>query len=203
MEKEKKTKKESIIFVFALLLVVISLVSVSASLGTFKQNSCVDIRVLSNCTSVNITEVNDGTTTYTINKIMNNLGGQTFNYTFCNTSRISTYSYSWNPICQDCAVVNCGNSFDITPNGFINSIGFYILVFLLSIGLIILGYYVEDYWVIILGSFALILFGLYIIIYGLVGMKDTAYTWGFGIITMMLGSYFAIRVAWETIGDVG
>ena len=100
-----------------LFLFVMMFSFVSAGLGTFQQNEVVNIRVLANCSSVNITEVNDGETTYVINKPMTNLGGQTFNYSFPNTSKIGTYSYSWNNPCVDCASNECGNSFEVTSTG--------------------------------------------------------------------------------------
>jgi hypothetical protein len=89
----------------------------SANLGTWKQNDCVSIRVLSNCTNVNISEVTTRTKAYILNKAMANLAGQTFNYTFCNTSDIGIYTYSWNPSCLDCSSSECGNYFEVTESG--------------------------------------------------------------------------------------
>jgi hypothetical protein len=108
-----------ILFVL-LICAVISVIMpyVKADLGTFRQGDCVSLRVLSNCSSVNLTEVSSNNYTYVINQQMTRLGGQTYNYTFCNTSAIDTYTYSWFPSCQDCATqVNCGNSFSVTPTG--------------------------------------------------------------------------------------
>lgn len=105
-------------YILSLMFLLIIMMSFSSGmLGTFQQNEAVNIRVLANCSSVNITEVNDGTTTYVINSVMTNLGGQTFNYTFYNTSKIGTYSYSWNNPCVDCASNECGNSFEVTSTG--------------------------------------------------------------------------------------
>jgi hypothetical protein len=98
-------------------MIVVSTLSVSANLGTFKQNNCVQIRVLSNCSNINLTEISNSNQTYIINKAMTKIGGQTFNYTFCNTSKIDSYAYSWNDYCIDCSNGNCGNSFEITENG--------------------------------------------------------------------------------------
>lgn len=100
------------------LIVGIFLISfVSASLGTFTQNECVPIRVLANCSEVNITEVTNKAGTFDLNSPMSYLGGQTFNYSFCNTSIVGEYSYSWNNPCVDCSQDNCGNSFEVTASG--------------------------------------------------------------------------------------
>lgn len=93
------------------------------------------------------------------------------------------------------------NYFEVTPTGFVGTLGFYILLLCLSLLIIILGYKFEDEWVVILGSFGFILLGLFILIYGLVGMKDTTYTYAFGIITIMLGAYFAIRAALSKMNE--
>ena len=92
-----------------------------------------------------------------------------------------------------------GNYFQVTPTGFSGTLGFYILLLILSLGIILLGYYVEDPWVIVLGAFGLVLFGLFILLYGVNGIKDSYYTYGFAIITMMLGAYFGIRGALENV----
>lgn len=90
-------------------------------------------------------------------------------------------------------------AFEVTPTGFSGTLGFYILLLILSLGIIILGYYVEDPWVIVLGSFGLVLFGLFILLYGVNGIKDIVYTYGFGIIVMMLGAYFGIKGSLENL----
>lgn len=126
-------------FMLGLLLASCLITPVNASLGFFKQNTCVNIRVLSNCSNVNLTEVSNHNITFIINKAMNKIGGQTFNYTFCNTSENDIYSYSWYPDCYDCSINNCGNSFVINPNGRENASDnvtlFFIVIFLAIIGL--------------------------------------------------------------------
>jgi hypothetical protein len=46
----------------------------------------------------------------------------------------------------------------------------------------------------------MVLFGLYILFFGIVGVKDTVYTWGIGLIILMLGAYFGIKATLEKIG---
>lgn len=89
--------------------------------------------------------------------------------------------------------------FEVTPDGLTGALGFLIIWLILSLGIILLGYYAEDNWVVILGAFVLILFGLYTLFYGINGVKDTVYTWGIGIVTIMLGVYFGIRGAIESL----
>jgi len=140
--------KKLLILMLAIILV---LPLINASLGTFKQNDCIMIRVLANCSAVNLTEVSNNNITYVINSPMTNLGGQTFNYSFCNTSLISTYSYSWDNPCVDCSENNCGNDFEITFTGEKVSLSniIIVIVFLaLIILFFILGYSFEkEKWI--------------------------------------------------------
>ena len=92
-------------------------------------------------------------------------------------------------------------TYEVTPTGFIGTLGFYLLLLIISLMLIVIGYSVEDEWLIILGAFGFILLGLFILLYGLVEIKDSAYTYGFGIITMMAGAYFAVRGALSKLTD--
>ena len=89
--------------------------------------------------------------------------------------------------------------FPVTSSGLTGTLGFYFLILILSVGIIILGFKLDDPWIVILGSFGLILVGLFTMFYGIDGMKDTVYTWGLGIIILMLGCYISIRSAMETM----
>ena len=94
------------------------------------------------------------------------------------------------PICDS-------DTFEVTPSGFVGTLGFYLLVLILSLGIMILGFSIKDGWTVILGSFGFILLGLFILLNGIDGLKDTAYTYGIGIITIMVGAYIGIRSAME------
>jgi len=141
----KKFFTKSFMAIMLVAIIVFLLPQASANLGTFKQDSCVSLRVLSNCSIVNITEVSNSNQTFIINQRMTKLG-QTFNYTFCNASKIDVYSFSWNDICIDCSQGGCGNSFEVSATGKNLTIAkavTYILIFvvglLIFIGLLIVG----------------------------------------------------------------
>lgn len=104
-----------IIYLLAILFILPCLVS--ANLGCFKQNEPVSIRVLANCSSINLTEVTILNKAYVINSPMTHIGGQTFNYTFFNATDLGEYSFSWNNPCVDCSKGDCGNSFTVTHSG--------------------------------------------------------------------------------------
>ena len=191
------------LFLMLLLMVALAIVQlplIKADLGTYKVNTCVNIRVLANCSSVNLTEVSNRNNTFIINKAMTNIGGQTFNYTFCNTSEVDTYTYSWNPSCYDCANGNCGNSFNITPSGFSNLTSFYFIILLLGFGIMILGFWIQDGWTVILGTIGLYMVGLLILIQGIDFIKDGFVTMGIGSVVLGLAAYISINSAIEILG---
>lgn len=79
------------IFLFSILLIGL----VNASLGTFKQNECVNIKTILNTSTVTLSTLSyPNSTLITSNKAMTkNL--LTFNYTYCNTTELGTYIYDY------------------------------------------------------------------------------------------------------------
>lgn len=118
MEKIYKIMGKTSISIFVFLFIFIFVVNLtSASLGTYQQNTCVNIKVLANC-SVNLTQIENNVNTWIINDFMDLQGGQTYNYTFCTTSTLGEYKYTWDGSCLDCSQGDCGNNFEITYTGY-------------------------------------------------------------------------------------
>jgi len=167
-------------------------------LGEVGQYECkLILQSCATCTYANVS-IFRGNETLVDNMAMSN-SGASWSYSYCNDGTQGRYD-----------VVGFGDldgsptSFDamyfkVTPSGFYLSLGFYFLVLILSIGVVWFGFHIEDNWVIVLGGFGLILFGLLILFYGLDSFKDTTYTWGLGIITIMLGAYFSVRGSYEAL----
>lgn len=105
----------------------------SATLGTFKQNDCFQIVVPSNATSVNLTNVNTPSPNSTIiisNRAMQKTGSL-FNYTFCNTTILGTYTYGFCYNDGQCF----GNDFIISGSGQVVTQS---QITLISIGIIVM-----------------------------------------------------------------
>lgn len=95
------------------LIVLCLLGVVNASTNTGAQNAAVPIIYMSNCSSVDLVEVNG----VLVNDSMTLLGGQSFFYNYTNTSTIGLYTYSVDPDCIVCTNNACTGEFRITPNG--------------------------------------------------------------------------------------
>ena len=90
-------------------------------------------------------------------------------------------------------------SFEVTPTGLINLFGFYIIILLISATLIIWGFAIRDPWIIIFGTFGLYFVGLYIMLNGIVGIRDMVTTWAIALIILGVAAYLSIRAAQEVI----
>lgn len=208
MELEKRiiNKKEyDRIYLLAILFGIafaIFMPYASADLGTFKQGDCVNIRVLGNYSAVNLTEVTNTNQTFEINEAMTLIGGQTFGYSFCNTSFIGEYTYSWNPIGYDCATINCGNSFNINSTGFGDNLT---ILYFLGIGALILlalAIYRTNYLLGFTSGTLLVLVGAIFLIYGINGLI-TVYSRVAGIIIVLVGLGISLSIVSESLSSGG
>ena len=125
--------KPSVYYAIVSVIGFVMLMSLSnANLGNFMVNDCVNIVTVLNTSSVNISILNSPSPNSQI--LLTNVemtkNGNAFNYSFCNTSKVGTYTYGY--------IDNDGNpysnSFEITNNGFTSttSNGLIYLVFLLA-----------------------------------------------------------------------
>ena len=87
----------------------------------------------------------------------------------------------------------------VTPTGFANLQGFYILILVISAGIIVLGFVLKDPPLVILGSFGLYFIGLYILFNGIVGVKDLVTTWAIALIILGVAFYISVKASWELI----
>jgi len=188
-----------------ILLLIISLIPLALAQDYLphKQNTDFDLIISSNNgTQCNWTYIQypDGTKiSYNLN--MTKIGTE-FNYTIDKNNFTQLGSNCMGITCFDGSEYETGSVCrEITPNGFIGTLGFYILILVLSLGIIILGFSLGDAPIVILGSFGLYFIGLYILFYGLVGIKDLVYTWGLALIILGLAFYISVKSAWELIED--
>jgi len=89
--------------------------------------------------------------------------------------------------------------FEVTGSGFNNTIWFYVIIIGLSFGIMTLGFYLTDAPIVILGTFGLYFLGIYILMYGIVGMKDLTTTWATGLIILGLAFYISAKSSYELI----
>ena len=180
---------------------LISLASAEGNLGVFKQRDKVQLyQICDTCTYVNITSIIYPNSTVLDLDASMARDGTDYTYSFSDTVAIGTYTYT---VCGDkdggfsCEEI----TFEITPTGLGSNLGFYILVLILSLGIIVFGASRNDPVITLLGSFGLYFLGLYILFNGIVGVKDLTTTWAIGIILLGLAMYVSIKSAYSLITD--
>lgn len=90
-------------------------------------------------------------------------------------------------------------TFEVIPSEFNITTQLYLIILILSFGIIVFGFAIQDNWVIVLGGFATIVLGLFTLFYGIAEFRDETYTWAISIITLMLGAYFSVRGSMEAL----
>jgi len=181
------------------LLLVPTISAENTDFGTFRQHRCIDVvQTCSNCTYVNFSSILYPNGTQAVGQVTTNKTGTKYNYTFCRTSELGVYTVTgYGDL--DGVVETFEYYFEVTPDGFSGTLGFYALILVFSAGVIILGLTKRDAPITIIGSFGLYFVGLFVLFFGIDGMKDTVYTQSFAIMILFLAAYISIRSAYELI----
>jgi hypothetical protein len=115
-------------YLFLVLALVLFSSFTSASLGTFKQYDCVNIKTILNTSAVTLSTLNYPNNSLIVSGQPMTALGKTFNYTTCATSALGTYTYDYNDTQGNVYV----NDFMITPNGQLMDISGSILLFIIA-----------------------------------------------------------------------
>lgn len=78
---------------------------------------------------------------------------------------------------------------------------FFWMILLISGGVIILGFVIKNAPITILGAMGTSFLGLYIIRFGINGIKDNTYTWVVGLIVLVVSIYIMVKSAYEMIEE--
>ena len=89
--------------------------------------------------------------------------------------------------------------FEVTGSGFHTTIWFYVLILMMSGGIMVLGFKLLDPPIVLLGTFGLYFLGIYTLLYGIAGMKDMVTTWATGLILLGVAFYISAKSSWELI----
>jgi uncharacterized protein YxeA len=189
--------------ILIILLICMIILPVSASVETLKpaklNQQYTIIQVCQDASYVNLS-VSNLNGNVLVNKGMT-LNGTQWEYQFTPT-QVGRHDVTF--ISNGCSDDNgrAASYFEVTGSGFIDSLGFYFLILILSFGVILLGLYMQDATIVILGSLGLYFIGLYILFNGIDGLKDPTYTWAIGIIVLMLAAYISFKATSEFLTDL-
>ena len=187
------------VFMFSMFLLYIGLVSAGKYELTVKQNDCIDLyQSCPSCTYVNLTAIKYPD----VSVVLMNLGmtkdGTEYNYSFCGTNSIGEHFYTVvgdkDGVAQTEVI-----PFEVTPSGFINTLGLYFIFLIVLGGIIVLGFSINEAWFVVLGGLGFIMLGIYSINYGIVGFKDMFMTWGVGLFEIGVGTILSVGSAWQKL----
>jgi hypothetical protein len=143
------------------------LMMILPAVSAYQQSSCVDIKIPSNASSMNLTSVSyPNTTTIISNKAMTK-NGYEFNYTLCSTSALGVYDYGY---CDNAGVCS-SNNFLITSNGQEPPSGIVIVFFSM-----------------------LFIFAMFFLTYTIIDMLGSVFTLDYSVYDMArsVGAYFSL-----------
>jgi len=181
------------------LMMVITVSASQGSLGTFKQNSCINLlQTCANCSYNKITSVILPNGNKDLGEVTMTANGTEYNYSYCNTNQIGIYTVNGKGDpdgVQDIWIYN----FTISPTGYSNNlIFFYIVMFMIPWGLFILGLWKKDMTFAVLGTIGFYFIALYLITFGINGNRDWLSN-GLGVIHLGVAFYTSIRYTLESI----
>ena len=187
-----------------MMVVMAGLGSASDYLG-HKQNTAFNLTILSNnATSCNLSYIqypNDVSHIFNQPLVKN---GQTFhlNIPSGNYSQLGTICHGIT--CTDGVSVETGSVCrNITPSGFVGTIGFFFIYIIIILAVFAVGFYLENNWIMFFASILVLLFGFFIIKNGIDIIKDTQTTWAIGIIVWALGIIFMFLSVEEQLKEWG
>lgn len=188
--------------IILLSLLLLTLVSAGTEVDkeVVRQNRCIQLtQSCSNCSYMNITSIKvNGQVIFVGDTSMTANGGE-YNYSFCNTSVIGEYTWCYEGDVDGVTDTPGCLKFDVTPTGFIDTLGLYI-IFLIIIGSIcVLGFSIKEVWFVVISGMALIMLGIYSINFGIVGFRDMFMTWAIGLFEISVGAILAIGAAMQKV----
>ncbi len=199
---------KKILFIFIMSMFMISLVSAAEPSFRVKQNSPYDIKVscenaggfCSASSTCNLT-VNTPDSDILINNVaMENLNNGYFNFSITENHTILLGEYTARAGCSD-GTLNATTTFiyEVTPTGLGDIFDFYLIILIASAVIIIFGFWISDPWVVMFGTFGLYFVGIFIIRFGIVGLRDNAYTFSIGLVLIGIASYISIKIGIELL----
>lgn len=185
--------KNKLLLTILLGIFLITLVSAISSLGTVKQNDCIDLyQSCPSCSYVNLTAVKYPNTTIEVMDLVMTKIGTEYNYTFCSTDTTGEYFYT---VKGDKNGIETSEtiSFEVTPLGKLG-----VLIFLAAFALVFIGFGIglKIPALGFIGGILFVLAGMYTMIYGLCDVANL-YTQGIAVSLLGLGIIFMLSSAYE------
>ena len=193
---------KQILFLLTFIIIIGTLGLVNAETYIpHSQNKQLNFSITSNfATNCTLQNMNTPNGVVTLNQLDTGFGAFDFSIDGSNFNSIGTYCM--NIFCTDGTSTTTGTECrEVTPSGFIGTLGFYFVIIILLALLIFMGFYISEEWFVILGGLGLMMLGIYSINNGIAGFKDMFMTWGVGLFEIGVGFILAIKSTFELFKD--
>jgi len=185
------------ILIILTLFIIPAITAEQQSLESVKQFSCIDLPQSANATSCIVKSIQYPNKTIAITNYSMDRDGSYFTYRkFCLTSQLGIYIVN-----TECGGITYPYDFEVTPSGFVGTLGFYFIILGILAGLLILGFTIKDGWFVVFSGMGFISLGIYSIMNGIAGFRDSLLTWGTSLFFIGIGAYLAINSAIEMIDE--
>jgi len=193
---------------FLIACAVLILTSFASAQDVYPRNKQLDLKIqcLNNGSYCASTAVCNITVAYPNNSLLVNNRPMTnqvayHNYTLAPQFTLTTGTYDANVICNDGNIKPTVQfSYDITPSGTTNLVGFYFLAIILSLGLVIVGLWQKSITITMFGTFGLTMFGFWVLNYGFDIYKNFM-TDSIALVILGLAGFLGIVMGLEYIQD--
>jgi hypothetical protein len=139
----------------------------------------------------NITILNQGNNFILVNQSTTNRNGDYYFYPLTKQQNGVQGYYTFVAKCSDSSGITgqVSGTYKVTPFAFGNVLNFYLVFLIIIVLVFIFAFVIENEYVVMLGSTLLLLFGFFIIRYGIDFVKDNSLTWAIGLSIWGLGIY--------------
>lgn len=174
------------------------------TLGTFKQGQSVRIaQVCNNATWINISSLTAPNSSVLYSNIGMSLGGgKEFFFDFVNTSIVGRYDVRG---ISDGCDMTYHVYFNITPNGATSSDNMFLIIILITFGILILliAFMAENEWLGFLAGVLFIISGIRILTFGLGDIAYDVYSQALGYTLIGLGTLFEVAAGYKVVEGSG
>ena len=184
-------KKILLILIIGLFLISFTSAAISY-LGSFQQGECITLpQTCITCTYNNISRVIvSPTSTVILEEVVMTKDGSYYSYETCNTTLLGKYDVNgFGDL--DGTQTSFNYYFDVTPSGVTGVLGLFIILIVTAYAIGFIGFFGKNEWVSVMGGLAMMLLGVYIVLYG-IDVYRNFMTIGFSYFTIGLGGIFTL-----------
>lgn len=191
------------------LIMIIGIVTASNPyLGSFKRGDEIELKQTcvingSFCDSCNISSVDNPQGNPIVIDVAMTKRYADFNFTLQKNHTLNIGEYTVNGYCREEPDVMkpFTYNFDVTPSGFLNTLGLYFIFLSILAGVNVLGFWIKEGWFVVIGGMGFIMLGIYSLNNGIAGFQDLFMTRGISFFEIGIGTILSVGSAIQKLDE--